>query len=105
MRLLVYPDSLVSVNEILNPISVSVYPNPVGEGTAIHIDMKNREDQYTAQLTGIDGKIYFVSSGPIETLENRLSQQFSELPSGFYILSLDNKKDPISRTKILKQNQ
>lgn len=104
-RLLVYPDSLVSVNEILDPLSISVNPNPISDGTAIHIDMINREDQYTAQLTGVDGKIYFVSIGTIETLENRLSQQFSELPSGFYILSLNNKKDPISRTKILKQKQ
>jgi len=88
-RILVYPASVLSLENNKLP-ELKVYPNPVGKGNTIQLELENATGDYAAEIVSLDGRSVFVSNGSIDNIETAINKNMNKIQSGTYILNLGN---------------
>lgn len=102
-RILVFPASLLSVNEHQQLSSFMVYPNPVGKGSELKLKVSNTSDEFTATVVSIEGRMILTSSGTVGYIESAINQHLSQMKSGTYLLSVQNVNGEEHRVKFVKE--
>lgn len=102
-KILVYPTSILSVDENTFNSELTIYPNPVGENDPIQLSVENASGNYTATITTIDGKSVLAATGTIEAIEETINRNLVSFRSGAYILHMENTTGTHHRVKFIKK--
>ena len=77
---------------------VDLFPNPVLSSLTLTIDDFNPIDEYTIILSTLDGKM--LVNGGIQS--SVLELNLSELPTGIYVITVNNRNKPVRSEKVIK---
>ncbi|MNJ85552.1 F5/8 type C domain protein [compost metagenome] len=102
-KILVYPASILSVNESAVHSELVIYPNPVGENASIQLTIGDNSGNYTADIVGLDGRSVLKSNGKIETIEETINRNLVHFQSGTYILFLERTNGSRYQAKFVKK--
>jgi len=80
-----------------------VYPNPACNGLTIELDLDNYQgDNTNYTIMDITGKVVLSAHIELNRGFNQYNLNISHLPSGVYMLSVNNTKDHFANTRIIK---
>lgn len=100
-KILVFPADL-SVPEN-NLSGLVLYPNPIGNGSPIHLTVDSKSNSFSATIISIEGRAVVKSSGTISEIENDINHQLNEFESGTYVLTLEGSDGKMERVKFVKK--
>ena len=101
-RILVFPATLdVDVNDPFS--SFMLYPNPVGKGSELQLNLTNTSGEFNATVVSIEGREILTATGTIDVIESAINQQLGKMRAGTYLLSLENAKGQEHKVKFVKE--
>ena len=81
--------------EEMNNVVLNCYPNPAGD--FIMVEIQSGQKQLSAQITDLSGKV--VTNSILTEGNNQIN--INNLPSGFYLLSVQNAQKVLYTTKVI----
>ena len=79
----------------MNNVVLNCYPNPAGD--FIMVEIQSGQNQLSAQITDLGGKV--VTNSILTEGNNQIN--INNLPSGFYLLSVQNAQKVLYTTKVI----
>ena len=81
-------------------ISCSVWPNPVGNGKELNIELNGQGSASTIQLCGVDGRL--IQTFGNRTANSKFSVQLPQLPTGLYFIKIATTQSVLTRKLVIE---
>jgi len=81
-------DSTTSVPYIENGVGATIYPNPIGKGDLLNIELKQPNEDLRLEIYNMQGEAVLIKKLNTDILQSTISISMQNLSSGFYVAKL-----------------
>lgn len=99
-KILVYPNNLSVPAE--KPISISMYPNPIGNTGKIHLKHENMNTPFTLTVTDLNGSQVFYGTGTLKSIEEAINKKINAWGTGSYIFNFKAENGEAFQLKLIR---